>query len=277
MLSRARQQLVPLTGKGRGDSVDAQQAVSMAESMHEMNRELLGIEADEAQQSALVLGHAYDRAGRLADGERVYREMLDITLRQADRKRDHAYMRYTLGGNLRRQGAPRAAEARKLLEQAIADWGTLDKPPFARCEALLELAFVAGIEAKYDEQRALLEQGVACAEANSPAGHFRQREAWGFMADFLRERGEFDAARTWYAKALDGLAGNTTDAFTRAWMDAWRGEILWMTCEDARRSGHEASAEAAGELRSIVERTKQRDLANPRLPRWTAAIESHPG
>jgi tetratricopeptide (TPR) repeat protein len=156
MLSRARQQLVPLTGKGRGDSVDAQQAVSMAESMHEMNRELLGIEADEAQQSALVLGHAYDRAGRLADGERVYREMLDITLRQADRKRDHAYMRYTLGGNLRRQGAPRAAEARKLLKQAIADWGTLDKPPFARCEALLELAFVAGIEAKYDEQRALL-------------------------------------------------------------------------------------------------------------------------
>ena len=274
MLTHARQQLVPLTGKGRGDSVDPQQAVSMAESMHEMNRELLGIEADEAQQSALVLGHAYDRAGRLADGERVYREMLDITLRQADRKRDHAYMRYTLGGNLRRQGASRAAEARRLLEQAIADWGTLDKPPFARCEALLELAFVAGIEAKYDEQRALLGQGVACAEANSPPGHFRQREAWGFMGDFLREQRDFAAARRWYERALDGLDSNTSDTFTRAWMDAWRGEILWMTCEDARRSGQSADA---AQLRSILERTKLRDPANARLPRWTAAIESHPG
>ena len=64
-LEKARVQLIPLTGKNRGDVVgDPAKAVEVAEALYAVNQAVLGPTANETQQSALVLARAYDRVDR---------------------------------------------------------------------------------------------------------------------------------------------------------------------------------------------------------------------
>jgi len=268
LLETARVELVPLTGATRGDIVDEQKALPVLEMLHAINLELLGPAAEETQRSALNLGRAYDRVGRHAEAERIYRSMLDIALGNAQRLGDQAFLRFMIAGAIRRSGPERLVEARRLLDTAIAYWDSLADPPFLACSGLLEKAFVAVAEGKYDEQGQLLEQAVACSEREAGPGHIRRREAYGFMADHHRERGDFEAARAWYGKALDGFAG-ASSAIEVVWRDAWMGEILWMEREAARRAGEPFDPAREVEFQSIVETVRSRDAGNKRLERWS--------
>ena len=266
LLEIARVQLTPLTGKNRGDVVDDEKAIPLVEMMYRINLELLGAEANETQQSALVLARSYDRVDRFTEAEPLYRGLLDRAIAQ-ERKGDQAYLRFMLGGCLRRIGVARAAEAREVLEDALAYWQTLPTPLASTCGALLERAFVAGLEGKLDEQRAFLERGIACTETTAPEGHIRRREALGFMGDFLRARGDFAAARDYYGRALAGFSPES-DLLGRRWHDSWRGELLWMDREEARRVGVEFDSAREAEFQAIVEALRRRDPANVRLKHW---------
>ena len=266
LLETARVQLTPLTGKNRGDVVDDAKAIPLVEMMYEINMELLGAEANETQQSALVLARSYDRVDRFAEAEPLYRGLLARAVAQ-DRKGDQAYLRFMLGGCLRRIGLSRAAEAREVLDAALAHWRTLPSPLASTCGALIERGFVAGLEGRFDEQRAFLEQGIACTESTAPEGHIRRREALGFMGDFLLAQGDFAAARTYYGRALDGIQ-TEADPVARRWNDVWRGELLWMDREDSRTSGTAFDPSREAEFQAIAEALRNRDPANPRLKRW---------
>lgn len=274
LLETARVQLIPLTGKSRGDVVDDAKAIPLVEMMYRINLELLGSEANETQQSALVLARSYDRVDRFTESEPLYRGLLDRAIAQ-DRKGDQAYLRFMYGGCLRRMGAPRAAEARQLLDDAITHWRTLPTPQAATCGTLIERAFVAGLEGKPDEQLEYLEQGIACTAVTAGEGHIRSREALGFMGDFHREQGDFTAARIFYGKALAGLEPEP-DAVTRRWRDVWLGEMLWMDREEARTAGAEFDPARETEFRIRAEALQKRDVTNERLKRWIPpAIPSH--
>lgn len=266
LLETARVQLIPLTGKSRGDVVDDAKAIPLLEMMYAINMELLGAEANETQQSALVLARSYDRVDRFSEAEPIYRGLLARAVAQG-RLGDQAYLRFMLGGCLRRIGVSRAGEAREVLDSALAHWRTLPTPLPATCGALIERGFVAGLEGKLDEQRAFLEQGIACTESTAPEGHMRRREALGFMGDFLLAQGDFAAARTYYGRALDGIQTDG-DPVARRWNDVWLGENIWMDREDSRRAGAAFDPARQAELQAIAESLRKRDPVNERLKRW---------
>jgi serine/threonine protein kinase len=275
LLETARTQLVPLTGRTRGDVVDESKAIPMLEMMRSINLELLGSNADETQQSMLNLARAYDRVDRYADAEPLYRGLLATALLNDRRQGDRAFIRFMLAGNLRRIGPARAAEARELVDQAIAYWKSLPEPPGAICSAILEKSMIAAVQGQFDEQKSLLEEGIACVEARTPDGSQRRREAWTFMGDFLRERGDFAQARAWYERARAGVE-DTADPVQRAWVDSCRGELIWMDREIARAAGGALDPALEAEFQSLVAALQKRDPGNPRLKRWNdAAKPSH--
>lgn len=267
LLRTARTQLVPLTGKNRGDVVDESKAIPIVEMLYAINRELIGPDAPETQQSALVLARSYDRVRRYADAEPIFRALLEITMRDDSRLRDRAFMRFTLAGNLRRAGGAGLPEARELVDLAIEHWKSLPEPPFVLCSALIERSMILGAEGKFDAQLAALQEATACCEANSGEVHLRRREAWGFMGDYFRERGDFAQARGWYQRALDGLDGDQ-DLKTQEWIGVWRGELLWMDREEARALGVAIDPVQEAEFQAIVARFQTRDPRNKRLERW---------
>ena len=129
---------------------------------------------------------------------------------------------------------------------------------------------ILGVLGRIDEQKSTLEEGIACVESKTADGSLRRREAWSFMGDYLRERGEFAQAKTWYARARAG-AEDTKDPATRVWVDAFRGEILWMERETARAEGGVLEPALEAEFQSIVASFQKRDPGNPRLQRWADA------
>ena len=266
LLETARVQLVPLTGKNRGDVVDEAKAIPLVEMMYAINIELLGSDAEETQQSELMLARSLDRVRRYPEAEVLYRKLLARALQSETRMRDRAYIRFLLAGCIYRSNRSRAGESRELLDTAVAYWKSLESPPFQMCNAILEQAMVAGIEGRIEEQGALLAEGIACTEAKTGEGSHRRREAWGFMGDYLRERGRFDDARGWYRRALDG-AESTTDPALARWVKAWTGELLWMDREDARRRGEPFDPAREGELAAIIEEFRGQDPRD-RLKRW---------
>jgi serine/threonine-protein kinase len=269
LLERARIQLVPLTGKDRGDVVDESKALPILEMLYAINLELLGGQANESQQSALVLARAYDRGDRHADSERIYRGLLEEAMKNDRRPGDQAFLRFMTAGAIRRAGPARAAEARGLLDQALAYWSTLPDRPATACQALIEKSFVARLEGNHEEQGRLLADAVACTEEEAQPGHLRRREAYGFMADFHREQGALDAALQWYGRALDGLDGAMSPT-AAVWRTAWQGEVLWIEREQARTAGTPLDPAKEAELQAIIESVKARDPGNNRLGRWEA-------
>ncbi len=271
--AKVRQTLIPITGKNRGDVVNNAEAVPMLEALHELNVVLLGKDAAETQQVTLNLARAYDRVDRWADAEVMYRDLLALAEANDERMGDRAFMRLMLGGNLRRQGASRANDARALLLEGIAYWDTLADPPMSRCNAMYELSMVAALEKDFEERTKWIDEGIACTEIENPEGHIRRREGYGFKADCLRDAVDFEQARAWYAKALDGLPAPSEikDATMRVWTEAWLCELLWMRREEATRGdGAQLSAEDEAEFQRLVQITQTRDPANPRLQRWLA-------
>jgi tetratricopeptide (TPR) repeat protein len=272
LLETARTQLVPLTGRARGDVVEESKAVPLLEMMQAINLELLGADADETQRSTLNLARAYDRVDRYPDSEQLYRTLLAHALRNERREGDWAFIRFMLAGNVYRGNKARAAEALELVDQAISYWRSLPEPPFAMCSATLERSMILGVLGRIDEQKSTLEEGIACVERGASEGSLRRREAWSFMGDYLRDRGDFAQAKVWYERARAG-AEDTTDPTTRVWIDACRGEILWMARETARAAGGTLEPALEAEFQSIVAAFHKRDPRNPRLQRWVDAAK----
>jgi serine/threonine protein kinase len=265
-LARVRATLVPITGRGRGDVVNESEAVPILESLHALNVALLGSTAPESQQAALSLARAYDRVRRYTDAEQLYKSMLADALLKETRRGDQAFLRFSLGGNLRRQGGARLQEARDLLQQALQYWDGVDPPPNLRCVCMLEMSFVAGAESKLDERLEWITKGIACLERQCPPGFMRTREAYGFMADHLREAGDFATARGWYERALDGL--NASDASAQVWADVWAIELLWMTREEARTRSQQVPTDLQQEFDRRIRALQERDPDQQRLERW---------
>ncbi|MFM7135061.1 MAG: serine/threonine-protein kinase, partial [Planctomycetota bacterium] len=168
LLERARLQLQPLTGRGRGDAVDNAKAAEVAETLHAINRSALGPAAVETQQSALVLARAFERVDRFADSEALYREML-AQAEATGRRGDVFGIGFWLGQNLRSQGGAKLDEARRLVEASIEYWQSLPSPPYSICNATIELGLIAGAAGDFDRRREMFEKGVACAEAGTGA------------------------------------------------------------------------------------------------------------
>ena len=274
-LEKARVQLTPLTGRSRGDRVDPAQALALAETMYEVNRAALGPDADETQQSALVLARAYDRAQRLPEGERMFRTLLAQASGNAQRLGDQAYLRVMIGGNLRRQGASRAAEAVGYLTDAIDYWNSLDTQPPSRNDAEIELGMVLDQLGRPDEARVWFVRAIGHFSAAVGDGHTRTREARGFLADHEREHGDGASAAAYYREALLGMpdpdwATISTPSIEHIWHDAWTGELLWLQRESARREGSDLSPALRERFDAIIARTRARDLQQSRLARWTA-------
>lgn len=275
VLERARAQLLPLTGRNRGDRVDPAQAVTLAETMHEVNQAALGASAAETQQSALVLARAYDRARRWTDGERMFRALLAVAENDPQRQGDQAYLRLMVGGNLRRQGSARASEALGYLDAAIAYWNALPSPPPTRSDAEIECGMVLDLLGRHDEAKQWLERALGHLVAQAGEGHTRTREAIGFLADHERERGRLDAAASLYRRALEGMPVPDWSTITAAtleqvWFDAWTGELLSMDRAAAKREGRAPDPAAAAQWDALIARSVARDPGNPRLIRWTA-------
>ena len=277
LLERARLQLQPLTGRGRGDAVDNTKAAEVAETLHAINRSALGPAAVETQQSALVLARAFDRVDRFADSEALYREML-AQAEATGRRGDVFGIGFWLGQNLRSQGGAKLDEARRLVEASIEYWQSLPSPPYSICNATIELGLIAGAAGDFDRRREMFEKGVACAEAGTGAGSLRRREAHGFLADHFREVGDFDSARAWYGKALDGLESlgdpapsqgiGAESAAALRWRECWRGELVWMRVESARKAGQEPDDADLAALAELAVRIRGWDPGNQRLSRF---------
>ena len=274
-LERARVQLTPLSGRNRGDRVDHAQAVVLAETMHEVNQAALGDDANETQQSALVLARAYDRVQRFADGERMFRSLLARAESDPQRLGDRAYIRLMVGGNLRRQGAARAAEALGYLTAALDYWNALEVQPPSRNDAEIEMGMVLDLLGRPDEARPWLVRAIEHFTALLGEGHTRTREARGFLADHERAQGRHEAASALYREALRGMAvpewpDISSPSIEQVWFDAWTGELLWMERESARREGRELDPSLAMQFEAVIERTRTRDPGHARLTRWTA-------
>jgi serine/threonine protein kinase len=271
-LARVRATLVPITGRGRGDVVNESEAVPILESLHALNVALLGSTAPESQQAALSLARAYDRVRRYTDAEQLYRSLLADVEQDYTRPGDQAFLRFSLGGNLRRQGGARLLEARSLLLQALQYWDVADPSRSARCACTLELAFVAGADLQLLERSDWITKGIECLERYAPQGSMRTREAYGFMADHLREAGDYAAAHSWYEKALDGLVAS--DASEQIWADVWKIELLWLTMEEARIRAAPIQTELQDELDRRIRAFQERNLDvssdRKRLERWAA-------
>lgn len=277
LLERARLQLQPLTGRGRGDAVDNAKAAEVAETLHAINRSALGPAAVETQQSALVLARAFDRVDRFIESEAIYREML-AQAEATGRRGDAIGIGYWLGANLRSQGGAKLDEARRLVEASLAYWQSLPLPPYSVCNATIELGLIAGKAGDFDRRREMLEKGVACTEAKTGVGHLRRREAYGFLADHFREVDDFESACAWYGKALDGLEaldgtsppaglGGEPAAALR-WRECWRAELVWMRIESARKAGQEPDGADRAALADFAADIRGWDPGNPRLVRF---------
>ena len=283
LLTRARTQLRPITGKSRGDIVDDPKAIELMETLHAINCEVLGIDGAESQQSALILARGYDRADRWIEAEPLYRAMLVNAEAKGTRQGDVAFLQTMLGGNLRRQGVTRAKEAHAYFDLALAFWATHSNPPFSRCTVPVERSFVYRLEGNTVAQRASLEEGIALTEAATSPGHQQRRHVYSFMGDFLREQKDFDGALEWYEKAMAGLpevaAAGTPEAadperrIQDVWRDGARAEVLWITRERARTAAGSEVAPAFdpqldAELKAIIARYEAHDPTNVDLPRW---------
>jgi serine/threonine protein kinase len=277
LLETARVQLVPLTGRTRGDVVDETKAIPLLEMMRAINLELLGADANETQKSTLNLARAYDRIDRMAEAEGLYRAMLAHALRNDRRQGDWAFLRFMLAGNLHRQEPPRIDEAWELLELAHAYWSAMPDPPFQYCNVLIERANVAGLRGQHADQLRFLHEALACVDAKSGAGSLRRREIRCFLGDYHRERGNLAEARAWYLQAADSAPPSSTDPSFQAWIDAWTGELLWIDREEARISGHPFPPESAARFDELIRRVEARDRGNRRLRHWgTPAAPSTP-
>ena len=282
-LEKARVQLIPLTGKNRGDVVgDPAKAVEVAEALYAVNQAVLGATANETQQSALVLARAYDRADRHGDAEPLFRDLLAQAMSNDQRMGDRAYLRSMLGGCLRRQGVARAEEALQLFRDSLAWWESIDDQRATRGDVELEMAMVLDQLERFDEARGYYERGAERQAKAVGAGHMRSREARSFLADHHRERGRFEEARALYASALDGMFARTVPGTPESadpsrlhadrWRDAWEGELSWLSLEEARASGRPGDAAELKSLRENYDRTIARDPAHNRLPRWRATL-----
>jgi serine/threonine protein kinase len=282
-LEKARVQLIPLTGKNRGDVVgDPAKAVEVAEALYAVNQAVLGATANETQQSALVLARAYDRVDRHRDAEPLFRDLLAQAMTNDERMGDRAYLRSMLAGCLRRQGVARAEEALQIFRDSLAWWEEVDDQRPTRADVEVEMAMVLDQLKRFDEARGYYERGAERHSKLLGAGHIRSREARSFLADHHRERGRFEEARALYASALDGMFARTVPGTPESadpsrlhadrWRDAWEGELSWLSLEEARASGRPGDAAELKSLRENYDRTIARDPAHNRLPRWRATL-----
>ncbi len=284
VLSAIRERLEPVTGAMRGDLADDRTAVPVLQSLHEIDVALFGGEHAETRRVALNLARALDRADRPREAEGLYRGLLAAAEADRDVRPDPVYMRLMLGGNLRRQGGDRLREARETLEVALAAYEAMEPPPYAVCNVLLELAFVARAAGDRVTWLERLDEGLACAEPRLEPGHLRLREIHGFLGDYWREGGDFDEARDWYALAardlskdgepldpLPGMPGGGPGDYVLN-LAAWLGELRWMEFETGgaetertiRRERLERAAVAVEAL----------DPDNLRLLRWRESLRA---
>ena len=268
LLETARAQLVPLTGRTRGDVVDETKAIPLLEMMRAINLELLGADANETQQATLNLARAYDRVDRMAEAEQLYRAMLAHALRNDRRQGDWAFLRFMLAGNLHRQEPPKVDEAAELLDLAYAYWSVMPDPPFQLCNVLIERANVAGLRGQHADQLRLLTEALACVDSKSGGGSLRRREIRCFLGDYHRARGDLVEARAWYLQAAEGAPPSSPDPSFQAWIDAWTGELLSIDREEARVAGRPFPPESAARFDELIRRVEARDWGNRRLRHW---------
>lgn len=278
-LEKARLQLLPLTGRNRGDVVgDPAKAIEIAEAMHAINKSVLGDAASETQQSALILARAYDRVARHADAEPLFRWLLSQAMRSDTRMGDRAYLRMMLGGCLRRQGAARAAEAEALLREALAGHEQHYPNSPSVADTMIELAMVLEQLEKLDESRTNYELAVAQHAKVVGAGHIRTREARAFLAGFELNRGNRASARALYAAALDGMpartvagtpeAGDASRQHADRWRDIWEGELAWFDLDDALAAGQAPDPARVEILKTCLAGLENRKVDASRVERW---------